>query len=264
MFRSAHHCRRPCRCRVGTLGAALMVVCKNEFCGHRVRSPSAPTPVPVAIFYDNPHGATRPTGPGSMGATVPDRPYVTTVSSNQTRMIGDNSPPQTVNVGLYLPQHEKTGYYALDLTPVADTSVTVDAPFVTYDYSWESKGNPRPTGPPLPVRCHFRDGGNGWLIDVRVPKRHRPSATKADGSQAPLRGGARQDPHLDRRTRLLQGFRALAQEQRRTTNPVRQQRSPECIPDQVDRAYSNSCGMIGDDLFRQLSFVVGDGQRCRH
>ncbi len=143
------------------------VVYENEFTV-TVSESSATAPVPVAIF-DNRMGDTADWARQHLGTTSPDRPYVTTVSSNQTRMIGDNSPPQTVNVGLYLPQHEKTGYYALDLTPVADTSVTVDAPFVTYDYSWESKGTPRPTGPPLPVTVSFRDGGNGWLIDVQVP-----------------------------------------------------------------------------------------------
>lgn len=151
-----------------TLAACGTVVYGNEFTVS-VTDASSPAPVRVAIF-DNRMGDTADWARDHMGTTSPGQPYVTTVSANTTRMIGDNSLPQTVDVGLYLPEEDKTGYYALNLTPVADTTVEVKAPFVTYDDSWQYDGSPRPTGPPLPVTVSYREGDNGWLIDVRIPE----------------------------------------------------------------------------------------------
>ncbi len=125
--------------------------------------------VPVAVF-DNRMGDTTDWARQHMGTTGPGKPYVTTVPTTMTRMIGDNSPPQTVIAGLYLPDHEKSGYYALDLTPVDGTTAEVNAPFVTYDFSWETKGTPRPTGPPLPIIVTYSEGDSGWLIDIQVPQ----------------------------------------------------------------------------------------------
>ncbi|MFN8126552.1 MAG: hypothetical protein U0R64_08620 [Candidatus Nanopelagicales bacterium] len=166
---------RAARTVLGTALAALVLAgCgtasySNEFRVAVATAPSPePRPVPVAVF-DTLMGDTADWARQHLGTSAPGQPYVTTVSTTATRWIGDNSLPTELRAGLYLPTYDKTGFYALDLKPVDATTTTIQAPYVTYDYSWETKGTPRPTGPPLPLTVTYAAGDSGWIIDISVP-----------------------------------------------------------------------------------------------
>lgn len=123
--------------------------------------------VKVAVF-DPMMGDTKDWAQQRMGIAAPGAPYRTSVFATDTKFVGDNSPPRSVRLGLYLPQYDDTGYYAISLEPVDGSIVDVAAPYVTYDYSWETTGKKRPTGPPLPLTITTGQDGSNWLLGVVV------------------------------------------------------------------------------------------------
>ncbi len=123
--------------------------------------------VQVSVF-DNTMGDTQDWAEKDLGIAAPGAPYRASVFATATKMIGDSSPPTDVRAGLYLPQFDDTGYYAIQLQPVAGETVTVAAPYVTYDYSWETSGKKRPTKDPLPLTITAGQGDKGWQLAVEV------------------------------------------------------------------------------------------------
>lgn len=101
----------------------------------------------------------------SMGTSAPGQPYVNTVSTTATKMIGDNSPAPTVRAGLAVPAVTDKGYFALNLMPVNGQSATVTAPFVGY-YAY----SPQKDGPidPLVVSIRSTVNGANWMIELSV------------------------------------------------------------------------------------------------
>lgn len=101
----------------------------------------------------------------SMGTSAPGQPYVNTVSTTATKMIGDNSPAPTVRAGLAVPAVTEKGYFALNLMPVSGQSATVTAPFVGY-YAY----SPQKDGPidPLMVSVRSTADGANWMLELSV------------------------------------------------------------------------------------------------
>ena len=54
---------------------------------------------------------------------------------------------------------------------MAGETLDYQAPYVTYDYSWETTGKKRPAKPPLPMTITAGQGENGWqlAVEVQVP-----------------------------------------------------------------------------------------------
>jgi hypothetical protein len=94
---------------------------------------------------------------------APGQPYTREVSALDTKMIGDNSPPAALRLGIYLPDRTETGYFSL-IDYDAQAGVTDrDLPFV----AWFSE-TPVPAQAPLPVTVELQPGPNGWLVNVTV------------------------------------------------------------------------------------------------
>lgn len=123
--------------------------------------------VQVAVF-DPMMGDTRDWARQHMGVATPTEPYRTSVFATDTKMIGDSSPPSRVVAGMFLPQYDPSGFYSITLQPVAGQTVDYEAPYVTYDYSWETTGKKRPTGPPLPMTITTSQDGDNWQFDIQV------------------------------------------------------------------------------------------------
>lgn len=118
------------------------------------------SPQRVSIF-DSQMGQSAEWAGKTMGPAAPGRPYTTEVSNLATKMIFDDSPPPSIQVGLYLPDRTDTGYYAISLPQVAAGSITYDAPFV----AWYSE-TPVEQLPPLPLQLDITAGPNGWIVNV--------------------------------------------------------------------------------------------------
>ena len=124
-------------------------------------------PLAVSVF-DPLMGDTRDWARESLGTTAPGEPYRRDLPDTGTRWVGDSSPPRTVQVGIYLPEVDRTGYYAVTVEPVSGQTRSYDATYVSYDYSWETTTGRRPTGPPLPLTVTSLDNGNGWDLQLAV------------------------------------------------------------------------------------------------
>ncbi len=126
--------------------------------------------VQVAVF-DPMMGDTADWAEQHLGVAAPGAPYRTSVFATDTKMVGDTSPPKSVVLGMYLPQFDDTGFYSISLNPVAGQTLDYEAPYVTYDYSWETTGAKRPTGPPLPMAITTGQDGDNWQfqIEVQIP-----------------------------------------------------------------------------------------------
>lgn len=120
------------------------------------------SPQQVSIF-DSQMGQSAEWAGKTMGQAAPGQPYTTEVSNVTTKMIFDNSPPSSIQVGLYLPDVTDTGYYAISIPQVSAGSITHEAPFV----AWYSP-TPVEQLPPLPVDLDFTAGPNGWIVNVTV------------------------------------------------------------------------------------------------
>lgn len=119
-------------------------------------------PQQVSIF-DSQMGQSAEWAGKTMGRAAPGEPYTTEVSNLATKMIFDDSPPPSIQVGLYLPDVTQTGYYAISLPQVSAGSTTYDAPFV----AWYSE-NPVEQLQPLPLGLDITVGPNGWIVNVTV------------------------------------------------------------------------------------------------
>lgn len=123
--------------------------------------------VKVSVF-DPLMGDTRDWAQEQMGVAAPGAPYRNELFATDTKFVGDSSPPRSVRLGMYLPQYDDSGFYSISFEPVAGQTIDLDAPYVTYDYSWETTGKKRPTGPPLPLTITAGQDGSNWLLDIQV------------------------------------------------------------------------------------------------
>jgi len=118
------------------------------------------TPQQVSIF-DSRMGQSAEWAGKTMGQAAPGQPYTTEVSNIATKMIFDDSPPPSIQVGLYLPDLTDTGYYAISLPQVSAGSISYDAAFVAWYFE-----TPVEQLPPLPLSLDIAAGPNGWIVNV--------------------------------------------------------------------------------------------------
>jgi hypothetical protein len=121
-----------------------------------------PSTQDVSVF-DSQMGESAEWAEKTMAEAAPGSPYTTQVPALDTKFVGDDSPPTSLRVGVYLPDRTPTGYYSLILNDVVAGSVEAELPFV----AWYSP-DPVPPQPPLPVTLDIAPGPNGWLVNITV------------------------------------------------------------------------------------------------
>lgn len=119
---------------------------------------AAGTEVEVSVF-DPYVGDTRDWAERSLGTATEGQPYTQDLNTTGTKVIGDNSPPTRVTAGLYLPQINDSGYFAIAFDPVPGESVDYAAGFVPF-----SEGQ----ADPLPLILTAVTTDNGWDVDIEV------------------------------------------------------------------------------------------------
>jgi hypothetical protein len=101
----------------------------------------------------------------TMGVAAPGAPYTTQIVATDTKLVLDGSLPESVRVGLFLPQVTQTGYFAIDLPSVTEGGTDIDAPFV----AWYSEDPVEPLSA-QPLRLEVAAGPEGWVMTVDVPE----------------------------------------------------------------------------------------------
>lgn len=154
---------------VGVLRGFLVVVCALGLlsgCGTKSFSNSVAvivsTPQQVSVF-DSQAGESAQWAGQWLEPASPGQPYTRQVPALDTKLIGDDGPPASLRLAIYLPDRTQTGYFSLtDYDPVAGTTDR-DLPFV----AWYSE-TPVPAQDPLPTTVELQPGPNGWLVNVTV------------------------------------------------------------------------------------------------
>lgn len=134
-------------------------------------------PIKVSVF-DPAAGPPVELAAQSMGSTTSQAPYSTSFTTSASRLIGDDNPAPTMDVGIELPQLTKDGYFTLTLSPRQTASSSETATFVPYP----SATNPA-NQPGLPVDVTATQIDQGWNIEltVDVPTTYqvpKPSASR--------------------------------------------------------------------------------------
>lgn len=123
------------------------------------------SPQRVSVF-DPGMGQSAEWASTTMGRAAPGAPYTTEVSALDTKLIGDDSPPASVSLGIYLPdltEYSDEGYFALSVPSVQPGTAQMDLPFV----AWYSE-QPAVGREPLPATVEIAPGPNGWLINITL------------------------------------------------------------------------------------------------
>ena len=121
-----------------------------------------PGPVEVAVF-DTTMGRSSEYGAQWMGTTTETAPYRGTVSTTVTRMIGDSSPPERLDLGLVVPAIAPRGFFAVSVTPETGPGAEIEAPFVP-DFAYDEAAD----GPVAPLRVSIaREAvGDTWRVTL--------------------------------------------------------------------------------------------------
>lgn len=141
--------------------AALLAGCGTATFSNSV-AVLVPTAQQVSVF-DPGMGQSAEWAQKTMGEGAPGSPYTTEVFSTDTKMVGDDSPPTSLSLGIYLPDRTDAGYFALSLPSVQEGSSAMSLPFVAW-YS-EEPVDPQPA---LPARVEVAAGPDGWLVNVNI------------------------------------------------------------------------------------------------
>lgn len=120
------------------------------------------SPQQVSVF-DSQMGESAEWASQWMGEAAPGAPYTREVPALDTKFIGDDSPPVSLRVGIYLPDLTDAGYYSLTVNDAVAGTTRVEMPFI----AWYS---PEPVAPrePLPAQVELAPGPNGWLVNVTL------------------------------------------------------------------------------------------------
>lgn len=127
-------------------------------------------PVAVSVF-DPGMGASDEWARRSIGVVAPGQPYTTSFNTTTTRVLGDSSPPERVELGLALPDWRPSGHFGAAFTPVDGQTQTVTAPFVGYfGYDPTEDGEVEP----VDLSITSRAGDLTWEMAVQVRIRSSP------------------------------------------------------------------------------------------
>jgi hypothetical protein len=150
---------------VALAGCGTKVV-SNEVLVSVDRSTDAvgPGPIDVAVF-DSTMGSSSEYGARWLGTTTETEPYRADVRTTVTRLIGDGSPPERLDLGLVVPALAPRGYFAVSVTDQTAAAGGVAAPFVP-DHAAAEAGD----GPvaPLAVAITREAVGDAWRVTLLV------------------------------------------------------------------------------------------------
>lgn len=147
---------------IGLIATVLLAGCGTASFSNAV-AVLVPTPQRVSVF-DPGMGQSAEWAEKTMGQAAPGSPYTTEVAALDTKFIGDNSPPASLSLGLYLPDRTDAGYYGLSMPTVTAGTSEMSLPFV----AWYSE-TPVAPQPPLQATVEVTAGPNGWLVNITVP-----------------------------------------------------------------------------------------------
>ncbi len=99
-------------------------------------------PLEVGVF-DTLMGGSSEYAAKFKGTTTESDPYVGRVATTVTRMIGDDRPPERLDLGVWIPAIADGGYYAVSIGPTTGTHDVLMAPFIP-DYTRPSGSAPVP------------------------------------------------------------------------------------------------------------------------
>lgn len=86
-------------------------------------------PLEVGVF-DTLMGGSSEYAAKFAGTATESEPYVGRVATTVTRMIGDDRPPERLDLGVWIPAIADGGYYAVSIGPTTGTHDVVMAPFI--------------------------------------------------------------------------------------------------------------------------------------
>lgn len=118
-------------------------------------------PLDVGVF-DTLMGGSSEYAAKFRGTTTEERPYVGTVATTVTRMIGDDSPPERLDLGVWIPAIADGGYYAVSVGPTTGDHDVVTAPFIP-DFTRPSGA---PAAPPLRFLVTRERMGNALKVTL--------------------------------------------------------------------------------------------------
>ncbi len=98
-----------------------------------------------------------------LAPAAPGSPYTRQVPALDTKVIGDDTPPAALRLGVYLPDLTDTGYFALTLNDAVAGETQRELPFV----AWYSPDPVQPSAP-LPVAVELAAGPDGWLVNLTI------------------------------------------------------------------------------------------------
>jgi hypothetical protein len=101
-----------------------------------------PGPLEAGVF-DTLMGGSSEYAATFRGTTTDADPYVGRVATTVTRMIGDDRPPERLDLGVWIPAIADGGYYAVSIGPTTGTHDVVEAPFIP-DFTRPSGAVPVP------------------------------------------------------------------------------------------------------------------------
>ncbi len=146
---------------VGLVAAVLLAGCGTATFSNAV-AVLVPQDQQVSVF-DPVMGNSAEWAQKTMGQAAPGSPYTTNVPATDTKFIGDDSPPSSLSLGIYLPDRTDAGYYALSMPTATQGTSQMSLPFVAW-YS-EQPVDPQPA---LPATVEMKPGPNGWLVNITV------------------------------------------------------------------------------------------------
>ncbi len=151
------HRGRPTRI-LGAIGAASLAIVVIAACGTSAvsnevrvsvdRSSGAVDAGPLEVgVFDTLMGGSSEYAAQFRGTSTEAEPYVGRVATTVTRMIADDSPPERLDLGVWIPAIADKGYYAVSVGPTTGDHDVVMAPFIP-DFT-------RPSGAPAVSPLRF-------------------------------------------------------------------------------------------------------------